>query len=78
MYTVYESHVRQVAGDMLQADTSEILQAFVEQDEKRRQLKKQIATLESKIREENQLNRRMEINAELKKIRKELTCTTCL
>ena len=32
----------------------------------------QIATLESKMRKEKQLNRRMEMNGELKKLRKEL------
>lgn len=72
MDTVYESLVRQIAGDALQADAGESLQASVERDEKRRQLEKQIAALESKMRKEKQLNRRMEINAELKKLRKEL------
>ena len=44
----------------------------MERDEKRRQLEKQIAALESKMRKEKQLNRRMEINAELKKLQIEL------
>ena len=72
MDAVYESLVRQIAGDALQADAGESLQASVERDEKRRQLEKQIAALESKMRKEKQLNRRMEINAEIKKLRKEL------
>ena len=72
MDAVYESLVRQVAGDALQVDAGESLQASVERDEKRRQLEKQIAALESKMRREKQLNRRMEINAELKKLTKEL------
>ncbi len=72
MDAVYESLVRQIAGDALQADARESLQASVERDEKRRQLEKQIAALESKMRKEKQLNRRMEINAELKKRRIEL------
>ena len=70
--TVYESLVRQIAGNALQADAGESLQTSVERDEKRRQLEKQIAALESKMRKEKQLNRRMEINAEIKKLRKEL------
>lgn len=35
-------------------------------------LETQIATLESKMRKEKQLNHRMEMNGELKKMRKEL------
>ena len=72
MDTVYENLVRQIAGDTLQAEAGESLQASVERDEKRRQLEKQIAALESKMRKEKQLNRRMEINAELKKLKKEI------
>lgn len=72
MDAVYESLVRQIAGDVLQADARERLQASVARDERRRQLEKQIAALESKMHREKQLNRRMEINAELKKLRKEL------
>ena len=71
MDAVYENLVRQIAGDALQADSGESLQASVERDEKRRQLEKQIAALESKMRKEKQLNRRMEINTDLKRLRKE-------
>lgn len=70
--TVYESLVRQIAGDKLQADSGESLKESVERDEKKKQLEKQIATLESKMRKEKQLNRRMEMNAELKRLRKSL------
>lgn len=38
--------------------------------ELKKQLEKQIAALENKIRREKQLNRRMEMNAELKKSRR--------
>ena len=69
MDAVYENLVRQIAGDELQADAGESLQASVARDERRRQLEKQIATLENKMRKEKQLNRRMEINAELKKMK---------
>lgn len=72
MDAVYENIVRQIAGDMLQGKAGESLQASVERDEKRRQLEKQISALESKMRREKQLNRRMEINAELKKLKKEI------
>ena len=72
MDTVYESLVRQIAGDKLQADSGESLKESVARDEKKKQLKKQITALESKMRKEKQLNRRMEINADLKKMRKDL------
>ncbi len=39
--------------------------------ELKKQLEKQISTLESKMRKEKQLNRRMEMNAELKRLRME-------
>ena len=72
MDAVYESLVRQIAGDQLQTDSGESLKESVERDEKKKQLEKQIAALESKMRREKQLNRRMEMNSELKKMRKEL------
>ena len=69
--TVYENFVRQIAGDALKADSGESLKASVEQDEKKKQLEKQIAALENKMRREKQLNRQMEMNAELKQLKKE-------
>ena len=72
MDAVYESLVRQIAGDTLQTDSGESLKESVERDEKKKQLEKQISALESKMRKEKQLNRRMEMNAELKKLRIEL------
>lgn len=71
MDTVYESLVRQIAGDKLLSETGESLKESVERDEKKKQLEKQIAVLEGKMRSEKQLNRRMEMNAELKRLRKE-------
>ena len=69
---VYENFVRQIAGDALKADSGESLKASVERDEKKKQLEKQITALENKMRREKQLNRQMEMNVELKKLRKEL------
>lgn len=69
--TVYENFVRQIAGDALKADSGESLKASVERDEKKKQLEKQIAALENKMRREKQLNRQMEMNAELKQLKKE-------
>ena len=69
MNAVYESLARQIAGDKLQTDSGESLKESVERDEKKKQLEKQIAALENKMRREKQLNRQMEMNAELKKLR---------
>ena len=70
MDAVYESLVRQIAGDKLQTDSGESLKESVERDEKKKQLEKQISTLENKMKKEKQLNRRMEMNTELKQLRK--------
>ena len=69
---VYENFVRQIAGDALKADSGESLKVSVERDEKKKQLEKQIAALENKMRREKQLNRQMEMNAELKNLKKEI------
>lgn len=69
---VYAGLVRQIAGDALPYQTGESLQSTVAQDERRRQLEKRIAALEAKMRKEKQLNRQIEINAELKRLRKEV------
>ena len=77
MDAVYESLVRQIAGERLQAPSHESLKESVGRDEERRRLEKQIAALENAMRKEKQLNRKMELNAELKKLRKELDNLLC-
>ena len=72
MDAVYESLVRQIAGDKLQTDSGESLKESVVRDEKKKQLEKQISTLENKMKKEKQLNRRMQMNAELKRLGKEM------
>ena len=68
---VYENFVRQIAGRVLQADSNETLKESVERDERRQQLEKQIAALQSKVRKEKQLNKQVQLNSELKRLRKE-------
>lgn len=69
---VYENFVRQMAGDRLKTEASgESLKESVERYEKKQTLKKQIATLQAKIRKEKQLNKQVQLNAELKKLKKE-------
>lgn len=70
---VYENFVRQIAGDTLRTVMpQETLKESVERDDRREELKKEIAKLQTKIRKEKQLNRQMEMNAKLKKLKGEL------
>ncbi len=67
---VYENLVRQIAGDKLQSDgTSESLKQSVQRDKEIETLQKQISILQNKIRKEKQLNKQIEMNTELKKLR---------
>lgn len=71
--SVYENFVRQIAGDNLKpSNSAETLKESVQKDEQKQALQKQILKLKSKIRKEKQLNKQMELNAELKKLKKEL------
>lgn len=70
---VYENFVRQIAGDKLKTEVAdESLKESVARDEKKQALQKRIATLQAKIRKEKQLNKQMQMNTELKKLKKEL------
>lgn len=69
---VYENFVRQIAGDALQTVNDESLKESVEREKKREQLKKQISVLEAKIRKEKQFNKQVEMNGQLKRLKKEL------
>lgn len=60
---------------MLHADANESLQDVVERDEKTKNLKRKIEVLQAKIRKQKQLNVQMKLNAELKKLKKELETT---
>ena len=69
---VYENLVRQIAGDKLKSEaTGESLKESVARDEQKQALQKQIDTLKAKIRKEKQLNKQMQMNNELKKLKKE-------
>lgn len=69
---VYENFVRQVAGDTLKSVGGESLKESVNLDEARQRLQKQITALQAKARKEKQLNKQMQMNAELKKLKKHL------
>lgn len=76
---VYENFVRQIAGDALRAEDgkTESLKESVERDTHRQELEKQIAALQTKVRKEKQLNKQVQLNAELKKLKKELEGIKC-
>ncbi len=70
---VYENFVRQIAGDKLSTEkTGESLKESVEREEQRQAVQKQIEALNAKIKKEKQLNKQMEMNNELKKLKREL------
>ena len=73
MDAVYENYVRQIAGDVLHTGVAESLKESVERSKQIQLLQKQIVTLQKKIRKEKQLNRQIELNAELKCLRKEIS-----
>lgn len=70
----YENFVRQIAGGALDTPAAEPLPRSIARDQRRRALEKQIAVLQNKIRREKQLNRQVELNGELKRLRKEMEC----
>lgn len=71
--SVYENFVKQIAGDKLQvADESESLKDTVAREEEKEALRKQIANLQKKIKKEKQLNKQIQLNSELKKLKKKL------
>lgn len=73
---VYENFVRQIAGDALfQNDAGESLKDSVNRDEEIQSLKKQISSLQAKIRREKQLNVQVKLNMELKALKKKLETT---
>lgn len=69
---VYENFVRQIAGEALTSGAGETLKESVERDKRRQELQKQIAALQVKVWRERQLNKQVQLNAELKRLKKEL------
>ena len=65
---LYESIVRQIAGDAITAPEAETLKAAVEQTQQREKLEKQIAQLKTRMKKEKQLGRQMELRREIVKL----------
>lgn len=68
--TVYENLARQIAGGRL-GEIGDIAEA-VDRDKQRQKLERDIASLEKKLMREKQFNKQVELNSELKRLRKEL------
>ena len=71
---VYENFVRQIRGDSERGirDSGLSLRELVERDERRKQMEKQISALQAKVRNEKQLNKQVELNTTLKRLKKEI------
>lgn len=70
---VYENFVRQIAGWQFgEANGAESLKDSVEKDLQKQTLEKQITSLKIKLKKEKQFNKQIELNNEIKKLRKEL------
>jgi hypothetical protein len=69
MDAVYENFIRQIAGGRLDAGC---IREAVACDERRQKLLKEIAALEKKVWQEKQFNVQVELNGELKRMKKEL------
>lgn len=67
---VYESLARQISGGRLSADGD--IEEAVERDMRRQKLERNIAALEKKLLREKQFNKQVELNADLKRLKKEL------
>jgi len=75
MDAVYESFIRQIAGERLaladKPDAYDIKEA-IQRDEQRQKLQREIAILEKKVRGEKQFNRQVALNDEVKRLYIEL------
>ena len=78
MDAIYDSFIRQIAGERLGFDkdneigSESSIKDAIERDNMRQKLNKQIAALETKMKNEKQFNIQVKLNAELKLLKKEL------
>lgn len=67
---VYENLARQISGGRLGTDGD--IEEAVDHDKQRQKLERDITALEKKLLREKQFNKQVELNGELKRLRKEL------
>ena len=72
---MYESIVRQIAGDAIAAPQAESLKEAVEQTQAREKLEKQIAALRVKMKKEKNLGKQMELRRKIQLLEKEAHTT---
>jgi hypothetical protein len=72
MDTIYDSLIRQIAGERLAVSPGEDVREAVSRDERCRKLERDIAILEKKVRAEKQFNRQVALYGELGELRREL------
>lgn len=75
MDAVYESLIRQIAGEALKRDAAagkNDIREAISRDGRRQKLQREIAALESRVGREKQFNRQVELNMKLKQLRKAL------
>lgn len=65
---LYESIVRQIAGDSIAAPAAESLKEAVEQTQEKEKLQLQIEQLKAKMKKEKQLGKQMELRREIRKL----------
>ena len=65
---IYENFVRQIAGEYLNRQSEETLKQSIAIADEKAKLQKQITVLENKIRKEKQFNKKVELNAEVKRL----------
>ena len=69
---VYENFLRQIGGEFLQEKISVPLKDIIERNEQIKKLEKKISVLQKKVFAEKQFNRQIELNDELKRLKKEM------
>lgn len=69
---IYESFLRQIAGERLEPKENASIKEAVEKDKKREKIQKEIDALRKKIAKEKQINRQFELNSEVRLLEKQL------
>lgn len=72
MDSVYEGFIQQIAKGRLEKKLGEDFKDTIARDEQRQKLKKEIDSLENKVRREKQFNRQVELNSELKRLKEKM------
>ncbi len=72
MDSIYDGLIKQIAGDSLTIEANESVGVAIQRTEEKEKLEKQILALEKKLYKEKQFNRQVQLNAELKILRKKL------